>query len=59
MTGRSLQGSTGENMAYGASAGFVAGKVMLQLMMLAAILVSMLPPEASLLLRAWRLALAE
>lgn len=46
-------------MAYGASAGFVAGKVMLQLMMLAAILVSMLPPEASLLLRAWRLALAE
>ena len=33
-------------MAYGASIGFVAGKVMLPLMTLTAILVSMLQPEA-------------
>jgi len=45
-------------MAYGASAGFVAGKVMLPFMMLTRILVGM-PPEASLLFRAWSLALAE
>lgn len=46
-------------LAYGASAGFVAGKVMLPLMMLTAILVSMLPPEASLLFRTWHLALTQ
>jgi hypothetical protein len=45
-------------MAYGASVGFVAGKVMLPLMMLTAILVSM-PPEAGLLFKVWCLPLAE
>ena len=48
MTTRTIQESK-EKIAYGIVAGFVAGKVMLPLMMLAIILVGT-PPEACLLL---------